>query len=87
LHRITEEDEVIPLCQYPLGIQTETCSADNFVFLVWPVTAVHKINSASPLWDVSASSLLKEQFEIIVILEGEFSTFIIVIIIIIYLFN
>ena len=62
---------MIPLCQYPLDVQTETCSAsDNFVFLVWPVTVVHKIDSSSPLWNISAEQLLTERFEIIVILEG-----------------
>jgi len=63
---------VIPLCQSPLDVQTETCNAsDNFVFLVWPVTVMHYINSSSPLWNISAEQLLAERFEIVVILEGE----------------
>jgi potassium inwardly-rectifying channel subfamily J len=71
MYRQTKEGEVIPLCQYPLDVQTETCNAsDNFVFLVWPVTVVHKIDSSSPLWNVSAEQLLTERFEIVVILEG-----------------
>ena len=70
--RHTKEGEVIPLCQSPLDVQTETCNAsDNFVFLVWPVTVVHKIDSSSPLWDISAEQLLTERFEIVVILEGK----------------
>jgi potassium inwardly-rectifying channel subfamily J len=68
--RLTKEGEVIPLCQCPLDLETETCNSDSFVFLVWPVTVVHKINSSSPLWDVSAEQMLTERFEIIVILEG-----------------
>lgn len=69
--RVTKEGECIPLCQYPLEIQTEeTNTGDNFVFLVWPVTVVHKIDDKSPLWNVSAEELLLESFEIIVILEG-----------------
>ena len=71
LYRQTKEGEVIPLCQSPLDVQTETCNtSDNFVFLVWPVTVVHKIDSSSPLWDISAEQLFVERFEIVVILEG-----------------
>jgi potassium inwardly-rectifying channel subfamily J len=68
--RLTKEGEVIPLCQNPLDLETETCNSDNFVFLVWPVTVVHKINSSSPLWDISAEQMLSRHFEIVVILEG-----------------
>ena len=76
LYRHTKEGEVIPLCQSPLDVQTETCNAsDNFVFLVWPVTVVHKIDSSSPLWDISAEQLLTERFEIVVILEGKTAPF------------
>ena len=32
---------------------------DNFIFLAWPVTAVHRINEESPLWDVGAEQLLQ----------------------------
>jgi len=58
------------VCQYPLDLETETCNSNSFVFLVWPATVVHRINSISPLWDISAEQMLSEQFEIIVILEG-----------------
>jgi len=70
IYRQIKEGETIPLCQYPLDLQTETCVADNFVFLVWPATVVHRITSSSPLWDISAKQLITERFEIIVILEG-----------------
>ena len=71
--RLTKEGETIPLCQYPLDLETETCrqNSNSFVFLVWPATVVHRINSSSPLWDISAEQMLTEQFEIIVILEGK----------------
>lgn len=39
--------------------------------MVWPVVVVHKIDDSSPLWNLSASQLLQEKFEIIVIMEGE----------------
>jgi len=70
IYRQTKEGETIPLCQYPLDLQTETCIADNLVFLVWPATVAHSITSCSPLWDMSANQLRTERFEIIVILEG-----------------
>jgi len=69
-NRLTREGESIPMCQYTLKLETETNFNDGFVFLVWPVTVVHRINNTSPLWEMSAESLLSEHFEIIVILEG-----------------
>ncbi|ELT87586.1 hypothetical protein CAPTEDRAFT_226569 [Capitella teleta] len=70
-NRLTKEGEMIPLCQYPLLLQTESSiPGDSFVFLAWPVTVGHHISDQSPLWDVSAEQLLAERFEIVVILEG-----------------
>ena len=69
-NRLTAEGEVIPLCQFSLALETETGLNDSYVFLVWPVTVVHRIDAASPLWQMSADQLRKEHFEIIVILEG-----------------
>jgi len=68
--RKTKDGETLPLCQYPLDVQTETGVADSFVFLIWPTTIVHRITSSSPLWDMSAGQLLTEQLEIVVFLEG-----------------
>jgi len=53
-----------------MKLETEANFDDGFVFLVWPVTVVHRIDSTSPLWEVSAKTLLSEEFEIVVILEG-----------------
>lgn len=69
-NRLTAEGESIPLCQYPLSVETEMSKSDSFVFLIWPVTVVHRIDSTSPLWEVSPDKLLTEHFEVIVILEG-----------------
>ena len=69
-NRLTSEGESIPLCQYPLAIETETSHIDSFVFLIWPVTVVHRIDETSPLWDLSLQKLMSEHFEIIVLLEG-----------------
>lgn len=70
--KFTKEGECIPLCQCPMELQTESYdhATNDYVFMVWPVTVVHKINKSSPLWDVSAVALNKQHFEIIVILEG-----------------
>ena len=38
--------------------------------LLWPVIAVHPITAESPLYGISAESLIQEEFEIIVTLEG-----------------
>ena len=43
---------------------------DSEIFFIWPTTIVHKITADSPLYNISASDLLKEKFEIVVILEG-----------------
>ena len=40
------------------------------LFLVTPMILKHEINQKSPFWNFSASDLMNEQFEIIVLLEG-----------------
>lgn len=40
------------------------------LFLVSPLTICHEINPKSPFFDLSKRSLMNEQFEIVVILEG-----------------
>ena len=66
--RQTVEGEVMPLYQHEM--QMSDIEGECRLFLVWPVTLEHKIDSESPLWDVSAEDLLRDQFEIIVIMEG-----------------
>lgn len=39
-------------------------------FLVSPVTILHKVNEASPLFGISRQGLETDDFEIVVILEG-----------------
>jgi hypothetical protein len=67
--RATQEGEVIPLYQYDLqlGAPGET---EGRLFMVWPVIVEHRINEDSPFWDLSADSLQREQFELVVVLEG-----------------
>jgi potassium inwardly-rectifying channel subfamily J len=69
--QLTADGELLPLHQEPLTLCIDACDLDDTcLFMVWPVTIVHKIDDSSPLWDISAEQLIAEQFEIIVILEG-----------------
>ncbi len=92
-NRLTREGESIPLCQYPISVQTSedaiadsatdsnttgmgadertekavigngnevtqsVSSGDQYLFLVWPVTVVHRIDERSPFWDISAEQV------------------------------
>lgn len=94
-NRLTREGESIPLCQYPMTIQTSEEAAtaattevsspglgsedrgenvvfvesgselapevaaggDKYLFLVWPVTVVHRIDERSPFWDLTAEQV------------------------------
>lgn len=66
--RQTAEGEFIPLEQSELNLGYDT--GEDRLFLVEPQIICHVINRHSPFWDMSAESLRREQFEIIVILEG-----------------
>ncbi|XP_065711601.1 G protein-activated inward rectifier potassium channel 4-like [Patagioenas fasciata] len=66
--RQTAEGEFIPLEQSELNLGYDT--GEDRLFLVEPQIICHVINRHSPFWDTSAESLRREQFEIIVILEG-----------------
>ncbi|NWH56471.1 KCNJ5 protein, partial [Geococcyx californianus] len=66
--RRTAEGEFIPLEQSELNLGYDT--GEDRLFLVEPQIICHVINSRSPFWDLSAESLRREQFEIIIILEG-----------------
>lgn len=68
--RTTKEGDEIPFYQCHLEVTAESEDYDQFIFLSWPIRIVHKINSNSPLWHMNAESLLTEDFEIIVVLEG-----------------
>lgn len=68
--RLTKEGERIPLCQYPLQLDTQSSISDSFIFMPWPIIVSHRIDENSPLWTVSEISLRRERFEIIVMFEG-----------------
>lgn len=66
--RQTKEGEFIPLEQSELNPGYDT--GEDRLFLVEPQIICHVINDHSPFWEMTAESLKREQFEIIIILEG-----------------
>ncbi|XP_034277840.1 G protein-activated inward rectifier potassium channel 4 [Pantherophis guttatus] len=64
----TKEGEFIPLNQTDINVGFDT--GDDRLFLVSPLIISHEINEKSPFWEMSRARLEKEEFEIVVILEG-----------------
>ncbi|KAG5269448.1 hypothetical protein AALO_G00202130 [Alosa alosa] len=64
----TKEGEFIPLNQTDINIGFDT--GDDRLFLVSPLIISHEINEKSPFWEMSRAQIEKEEFEIVVILEG-----------------
>ncbi|KAL3273235.1 hypothetical protein HHI36_014689 [Cryptolaemus montrouzieri] len=67
-HKITKEGESIPFYQTELKVGCD--GEQDKILFIWPTTIVHKIVKGSPLYNMSATDLLRERFEIIVVLEG-----------------
>ncbi|KAG6454497.1 inward rectifier potassium channel 2 isoform X3 [Manduca sexta] len=65
---ITREGEVLPFYQQELKVGAD--GEEDRLMFIWPMTIVHKINEKSPLYNLSASDMLRERFEIVVMLEG-----------------
>ncbi|XP_037964723.2 inward rectifier potassium channel 2 isoform X2 [Plutella xylostella] len=66
--KITREGEVLPFYQQELKVGAD--GEEDRLMFIWPMTIVHKINEKSPLYGLSASDMLRERFEIVVMLEG-----------------
>ncbi|XP_073780059.1 G protein-activated inward rectifier potassium channel 3 [Danio rerio] len=66
--RQTSEGEFLPLEQSEIDLGYE--SGSDRLFLVEPQVIQHIIDSSSPFWELGPEKLRKQQFEIIVILEG-----------------
>lgn len=66
--RQTAEGEFLPLEQTEINLGYETGS--DRLFLVEPQVIQHNIDSNSPLWELGPEQLRRQQFEIIIILEG-----------------
>ncbi|XP_023859032.1 G protein-activated inward rectifier potassium channel 3 [Salvelinus sp. IW2-2015] len=64
----TQEGEFIPLDQTDISVGFET--GDDRLFLVSPLVISHEIDCRSPFWDMSQGQLEKDDFEMVVILEG-----------------
>lgn len=65
--KTTKEGEIMSQFQTDLEIGTDACTD---LFFIWPMVVVHKITPDSPLYNMSASDILQDRFEIIVFLEG-----------------
>ena len=68
--KVTLEGEVLPYAQTELTIGTDNDGEEDELFFIWPTTLIHKINSDSPFYDMTAKDFLKKRYEIVVILEG-----------------
>ncbi|XP_069057238.1 G protein-activated inward rectifier potassium channel 4-like isoform X1 [Pleurodeles waltl] len=66
--RQTTEGEFLPLEQSEINLGYET--GEDRLFLVEPQVICHTIDENSPFWEMGPEQLQREQFEIIVILEG-----------------
>lgn len=58
----------MPFFQQELEVGAD--GSDDRLMFIWPTTIVHKIDINSPLYHLNAEEMLKERFEIVVILEG-----------------
>ncbi|KAM3961082.1 LOW QUALITY PROTEIN: G protein-activated inward rectifier potassium channel 3 [Aphomia sociella] len=66
--KTTKEGEILPFYQQELKVGAD--GEEDRLMFIWPMTIVHKINEKSPLYNLSASDMLRERFEIVVMLEG-----------------
>ncbi|CAL8332360.1 unnamed protein product [Lota lota] len=65
---VTEEGEYLPLEQTDIDVGYD--DGLDRLFLVSPLVVVHEINKNSPLYCLSRDELQRDNFEIVVILEG-----------------
>jgi potassium inwardly-rectifying channel subfamily J len=67
--QVSQEGELLPYYQHELTVGGD--GEEDKIFFIWPTMIVHKIEPSSPLYVLSASEMIRERFEIVVILEGE----------------
>lgn len=65
---VSLENEEIPFHQEDVKFSSD--SKEDRLLFVWPTTIVHKIDTNSPMYEMSAKDMLKTRFEIVVVLEG-----------------
>ncbi|XP_055611801.1 G protein-activated inward rectifier potassium channel 3-like isoform X2 [Uranotaenia lowii] len=66
--KVTKEGEVLPFYQQNMEVSCD--GGDDRLMFIWPTIVVHKIDKESPLYNLSAQDILRERFEIVVMLEG-----------------
>ncbi|XP_028966957.1 ATP-sensitive inward rectifier potassium channel 12 [Galendromus occidentalis] len=66
--KVTQEGEVIPYYHTTLDVRFD--AGNESILFIWPATIVHEINERSPLYTLSAEDIMKDRFEIVVVLEG-----------------
>ncbi|CAF1282807.1 unnamed protein product [Adineta steineri] len=66
--RLTKENEIIPLNLIDMNVGYD--EGKDRLFFNWPIIIEHKINDKSPLFDFDKEQILKEKFEILIVLEG-----------------
>lgn len=67
--QVTQEGEELPYYQHELKVGGD--GEEDKIFFIWPTTIVHNVDPASPLYHLSAAEMIRERFEIVVILEGK----------------
>ena len=65
---MTPEGEILPMYQYDVNVGFD--DGCDRIFLVWPITICHEIDEDSPFWNLTPDDLYKDDFELVVILEG-----------------
>ena len=71
LNRVkTEEGETVPYHLDSLHFGASLSGENDDLQLFWPLVVSHKIDSSSPLYDLSPKDLQTRQFEVIISLEG-----------------
>ncbi|KAH8312189.1 hypothetical protein KR044_009745 [Drosophila immigrans] len=66
--RSTKEGEV--MTQHFTELQIGTDESGSDLFFIWPMVIEHRIDENSPLYNMNATDMLQDKFEIVVILEG-----------------
>ncbi|XP_058057430.1 G protein-activated inward rectifier potassium channel 3-like [Anopheles bellator] len=66
--KTTKEGEILPFYQQNMEVSCD--GGDDRLMFIWPTIVVHKIDRDSPLYSLSAQDMLRERFEIVVMLEG-----------------
>ncbi|XP_014090091.3 G protein-activated inward rectifier potassium channel 3 isoform X1 [Bactrocera oleae] len=66
--RTTKEGEVMTQHFTELEISADECGSE--LFFIWPMVIEHKIDENSPFYNMSATDILQDKFELVVVLEG-----------------